>query len=287
MRKINAFSVVIVLILGLGVVGFLYWRAEQQRPQVVFLDVGQGDAIHIRLADGFDILIDGGPDDRVIERLGEYLPFYDRTLELVVLTHPDADHVTGLVEVLERFSVDRVLTAGSSVPDKAAYQSFLEAIEQKHIESTIVGAGQRYELPGGAILRILYPTDNLPPNTPLNEQSLVMLFTFNGASFLLTGDIGSASERRLLQSGQELSADVLKIAHHGSKYSTDQAFLDAVDPDIAVISSGADNAYGHPHPETLQRLATAGITLFRTDEGGDIRCTPGVKPLRCVGLRRD
>lgn len=279
-------KVIVVCASLLAVTGLVIWTSYRQtQPEVVFLNVGQGDAIYIRLADGFDVLIDGGPDDSLITELGKYQPFYDREIELVILTHAHADHATGLVELLQRYTVDRVLYPGPVDYQSAPYQELLAEIDRQKILLERVVSGETFQLPGDARLDILYPFQSTPLTSPdINELSVVSRLTVSGHTFLFTGDAGVSVEDELLAAGVNVSADVLKVGHHGSRGSSGEAFLAQVLPVFAVISCGEGNTYGHPHQEALNRLRQVGATIFRTDQTGDVRCLIGHTDVTCSSI---
>lgn len=284
------FKYLAIVVGSIAVVGFVFgtWLETRDQPLVVFLDVGQGDAIYIRLADGFDILIDGGPDDRVITALNHYQPFYDREIELMIMTHAHADHVTGLNEILARYTVDQVLYPGPIDYESAPYQTLLATIAKRSISLESVRAGRRYNLPGGAQLEILFPFADTPLESPdINELSVVARLTVEGQTFLFTGDAGIEVEEQLLQRHSSVNATVLKVGHHGSRGSSSQAFLDAVHPHYAVISAGEGNSYGHPHREALDRLRATGAKIFRTDQDGDVLCQISHTGINCSAQKGD
>ncbi len=244
-------------------VAILVWIAAITTPDsklhVFFLDVGQGDAILIRTPSHHHILIDGGPSPEAITtELGSRLPFWGRTIDLVVLTHPHDDHIAGLVEVLRRYEVKQVLeyNATSLGFHSSTYDEWLKLIEEKGIKRTIARAGQRIELGAGIWLDILHPPAELLQDTDsdIDNNGIVLRLVYGEISFLLTADIYQESEQYLLGQGVELESTVLKVAHHGADTSSSPSFLDAVSPQLAVISVEAENRFGHPHPETMTRL---------------------------------
>lgn len=241
---------------------------------VTFLDVGQGDAVLIRTAAGQDILIDGGPSPAALSaELGRKLPFWDRTIDLVILTHPHADHVTGLLEVLRRYRVEQVICPDIYY-DSPLYEEWRSLIENKNIRHTAALAGQRIDLGGGSFIEVLNP-----PNPPLSgtesdtdNNGVVIRISFGDISFLLMPDTMLAAERELIQRRAGLASTVLKVAHHGSNTSTGPDLLATVRPQVAVISVGADNSFGHPTAQVRERLAaTVGEeNIYRTDRNGAI-----------------
>jgi competence protein ComEC len=266
------------LILPLLVVAILVWSIALTTPddklRVSFLDVGQGDAILIQTPNGQQILIDGGPDPhKIILELSEKLPFWDRTIDLVISTQPHADHVTGLVEVIQRYKVNQVL--GHGVPhDSPVYQEWLRLIQDREIEYTIARAGQKINLGNGIKMEVLNPPENLWERTSddVDNNGVVLRLSWNQVSFLFTADIREDAEFELIGQRTNLRSTVLKIAHHGSRTSTTSQFLAAVAPEVVVICVGADNPFGHPHPDVLERLVDrlGEDNVYRTDEDGTI-----------------
>jgi competence protein ComEC len=239
---------------------------------VSFLDIGQGDAILIQRGNQ-QVLIDGGPSPQTLTReLGERMPFWDRTIELVVLTHPHDDHLSGLVEVLKRYRVEQVFYPDLDY-DSSLYEEWRRLIDEKDIPFTLAQAGQEIDLGDGVTMSVLHPPATLLESTDsdLNNNSAVLRLSLGRVSFLLTGDIEWEAEFRLIAEGIELDGTVLKVAHSGSYSSTTPEFLAVASPQLAVISVG-DNPYGHPHNEVLERLeASLGEeNVFRTDEQGTI-----------------
>ncbi len=255
----------------------LAWLAVLQLPDgrlhVAFLDVGQGDAVLITTPQGRQVLVDGGPSPTALNAaLGKEVPFWDRSIDLVVMTHADADHITGLVEVLDRYKVAGWVDNGRPDDDPLFLQS-QALLTQAHVARHVVRAGDRINLGRGVVLEVLHPPPELLTGTTAdaNNNSVVLRLVWDRASFLLTGDVEREGEEWLLQSGRPLAANVLKVGHHGSGNSSTAGFLAAVKPDYAVISVGADNRFGHPQQAVLDRLASLdGVTVLRTDEMGTI-----------------
>jgi competence protein ComEC len=266
------------LILPLLVVAILVWAVALTTPDdklhVSFLDVGQGDAILIQTPNGQDILIDGGPDPQKINlELGEKFPFWDRTIDLVVCTQPHADHVTGLVEVLHRYKVKQVLDPGVSY-NSSIYREWLSLVEDKGIEYNIARAGQEIDLGNGIKMEVLNPPESLWDGTSddVDNNGVVLRLSWGQVSFLFTADIREEAEFELIGQRANLKSTVLKVAHHGSETSTTGQFLAAVDPEVAVISVGTDNTFGHPGPEVVERLTDrlGEDNVYRTDEDGTV-----------------
>jgi competence protein ComEC len=249
---------------------FSVWRGlPDGKLHVTFLDVGQGDAIFIQTPSGKQILIDGGPSDTaLLSQLGQRMPFWDRSIDLVLLTHPESDHVTGLIAVLERYRVDAVVFREIEM-DSATYERWLEAVAEEGASVYQGEAGLRLALDEGLEVIVLHPGAELEEDA--NNNSVVTRLTYGQVSLLLTGDIEAEVEVHLVgaqHTAPQLRSTVLKVPHHGSCSSTSQAFLDAVDPEVTIISVGADNRFGHPCDEVLERLG--GLPVYRTDEHGAI-----------------
>jgi competence protein ComEC len=241
--------------------------------RISFLDVGEGDAILVQKGSQ-QVLIDGGPSPQALTLgLGEQMPFWDRTIELVVLTHPHADHIGGLVAVLERYRVGEVLYPDLDY-ESPTYEEWLELIKEKDIEYTLAQAGQEVDLGDGVVMKVLNPQTSLLTDTDsdIDNNGVVLRLSRGRVSFLLTADIMWEAEFELINQGAELASTVLKVAHHGSETSTTAEFLAAANPEVAVISVGEDNSYGHPSDEVLERLeqALGSENIFRTDEQGTI-----------------
>jgi competence protein ComEC len=250
---------------------FAAWRAlPDGRLRVAFLDVGQGDAIFVQTPSGRQVLIDGGPSEaQLLAQLGRQMPFWDRTLDVMVLTHPDSDHVTGLIPVLERYRVGVVVHRELGV-ESEEYATWLALVAVEGAEVHRGEAGLRLALDDGVEMVVLHPGTEPARGTEAdpNNNSVVMRLTYGQASLLLTGDAEAVVEERLVAEGKTLASTVLKAAHHGSCGSTTPAFLDAVDPEVVVVSVGADNHFGHPCEELLARLGD--LPLYRTDEQGAV-----------------
>lgn len=240
------------------------------KTHIVFLDVGQGDSALLTLKDGQRILIDGGPDWSTLEKLGRYLPFFDRRIDLLVLSHPNSDHIMSFPEVLRRYSVGALVTAGS-VYDSGLYAATLSGASLHGVPLVTMYAGKSIRI-GEDSFEALWPPEILPKgfNKDTNNESLVLRFMHAGKRILFTGDMESIVEKTLIAAGADLRADVLKVPHHGSKTSSTLEFLRAVHPTIAVVSVSRENSYGHPNADVLQRLQAVGAGIRRTDKEGDI-----------------
>lgn len=260
--------------------------AENRNLEVVFFDVGQGDSVFIETPSGHQIIIDGGPNSELISKLGSRMPFWDKTIDVVILTHPEKDHMTGLLDLLARYKIDYFVWTGVK-NDNAENKKLAELLEKAKTATKnnflaslsdfsgtkvfSVSAGDKIRA-GSALFSVLFPLEDFNGEQvkSTNDTSIVLKLTFTNNKFIFTGDISASVEKKLAESGIDLSADVLKVSHHGSKYSTSEEFLTAVNPELAVISAGRNNPYGHPTQEVLDRLEGVGVRPLRTDQIGDI-----------------
>ena len=266
------------LIPVLLLIAILVWLVVLTMPDnklhVTFLDVGQGDSILIQTPNHQNILIDGGPDPQKLNlELSKKLPFWDRTIDLMISTQPQADHITGLVEVLQRYKVKQVLEPG--IPyDSLIHKEWLNLIKDKQIKDEIASAGQEIDLGNGTRLEVLNPPAKLFQETSddVDNNGVVIKLSWGKVSFLFTADIRKEAEFELVRHRANLKSTVLKVAHHGSRTSTSPQFLAAVDPEIAVISVGGNNTFGHPSPEVVERLVNrlSEEKVYRTDKKGTI-----------------
>jgi competence protein ComEC len=236
------------------------------------LDVGQGDALYIESPTGVQVLIDGGPDSAVLRELPKVMPQFDRSLDAVIATHPDADHIGGLVDVLHRYEVGAFFEPGVA-KNTAAYRALKEEVSAQGAEHRVAQRGMTLDLGGGARLLVLYPSSDVSatPDTQANDASIVALLQYGSSTALLLGDAPKFVEYALaVQNEGLLESDVLKVGHHGSRTSTSDILLAAAQPALAVISAGRDNRFGHPHTEVLNTLARHGAEVLLTAQEGTI-----------------
>lgn len=284
--------IILVTILFLGVLATVVWSAvlhEDRRGllTVSFLDIGQGDAIFIDAPSGRQVLIDGGPDASVLRELGSVMSWYDHSIDILVATHPDKDHIAGLIDVLERYKVGSLFQ--SSVQGSTAIWNTLEKTiaerQQKGMHVAIAKRGQIVDLGGGAFLEILSP-DRAVPSIDTNVGCVVTRLVYGNTSFMLSCDAPRAVEDYLVYlaptsfdktqdgslgtSDSSLKADVLKAGHHGSRTSSSPLFVGYVDPRYAVYSRGCDNSYGHPNEETIATFARFAIPTEDTCKQGTV-----------------
>ena len=242
---------------------------------VAFLDIGQGDSILILSPNGMTMLIDGGNSDSdatevILPKLREWGA--DR-LDVMVATHPDADHIGGLPEVLENFPVGTVALTGQ-VHSTQIYERLLTDIRDLNVDAIQTRTGTVIPFDPAVRVEVLGPDDEfVQDDDDRNNASIVIRLTFGSVSFMLIGDAEDAEEEAILASGADLRSAILKVGHHGSRSSTGEPFLAAVDPQVGVISAGEGNQYGHPHQDVLDRLEQAGVQIYRTDRSGTITVT--------------
>jgi competence protein ComEC len=243
--------------------------------RIVALDIGQGDAILIISPNGKTMLVDGGNSSQ--DARDVILPYlaengFDR-LDVLVLTHPDADHVGGLPEVLRSIPVGIGVATGQ-VHTTQIYTEFLQELQRARDEggTQIVRGVAGIEIPfdPGVQLQVLGPSAEAVASDDMNNASIVLRLTYAEISVLLTGDAETEEETWMMAQGSDLDAQILKVSHHGSNTASSEAFLDRVDPEVALISCGANNRYGHPHQEVLERLSDHDAEVYRTDLDGTI-----------------
>jgi beta-lactamase superfamily II metal-dependent hydrolase len=245
----------------------LFTSAKQSGLELDFLDVGQGDASLIKTPYGQKILIDGGPDDSVLEELVKHLPLMDRRLDVVILTHQHEDHLAGLLSVLEKYQVDTVIYSSAS-GTKAMSEAWLSAVKKE--DAKIIKPSLYDELSFGpdCRMRIINPY-YFYTGRELNEYSLVSIFDC-GTKVLFAGDAGKAVEKWLLDNNEDVDAEILKVGHHGSASASSEDFLSAVSPSWSIISVGSGNSYNLPKEEVVRRLLRAGSLVYRTDKAGTV-----------------
>lgn len=256
--------------------GIVFFNLNKDRfLKVNFFDVGQGDAIFIVTPQKHQILIDGGPSDVILEKLAKKMPFWDRTIDLMILTHPSADHLRGLLPILERYTINQILWTGVEV-ETAVFEEWVKLIEKEKADIFISQAGQKIKMGEFLYIDILHPAqalegEKMRGGKAINNTSIVARLTYNENSFLFTGDIEKEVEKELIEREVYLDSDILKVAHQGSRTSSLRDFIEKVSPEIAVISVGRENIYNHPHQEVLDNLKNYGIRILRTDFYGDIK----------------
>lgn len=267
------FSVISLAIAVVFLLGIVLWSQASfdKNLEVIFLDIGQGDSILINTPQGKNILIDGGPDNTVIQKLGKYLPFYDKDIDIMILTHPHDDHVTGLIEVLRRYKVKEIYYTGV-VHTSPSYLHWLEEIKKEGVILNLVSHPFDLDLEENLTFKFLFPTESFLDKRVdnLNNTSIINQLIYKNKTFLFTGDAEIELEEELINGNFDLESDVLKVCHHGSKTSSSREFLEAVQPKIAIISVGENNKFNHPSYRTIKNLEKSGAAIYRTDRDGDI-----------------
>ena len=258
-----------VLFFGAVFVWYAVLTETRTGLKVAFLDVGQGDAIFVEAPNGNQVLIDGGPNKTVLRKLAKQMPFYDRTIDGIVLTHPHLDHYGGLVDVLDNYKIGFEMDSGNDNPESKGFDIYARKLEEEKAKRIFAKKGMRVNLDEGLYLDILLPVIN-KKGMSAHDEMVVAKLVYGNNSFLLTGDMEDNLESFLLSFGGSIKSDVLKVGHHGSKTSTSEKFLGLVNPELAIISAGKNNKYGHPHKEVTERLARFEIPMLRTDEKGTI-----------------
>lgn len=275
---------------------FFYQNASfnDGKLHLVVCNVGQGDAIFIRTPNGSDILIDGGPDDSVLNCLSSHMPFWDRTIELMVLSHPHTDHLNGLITVLKRYTVIHYVTENVET-QTSSFKRLQAALADQHLTAKNIFSGDRIDFADKTNILTLWPTrewlDTLKlqdskklekegSSLDVNGFCLIQLLSYGDFKVLLTGDSGLIAESKAILGLGKI--DVLKVSHHGSKYGTNDSFLSQISPTLAVISVGAKNNYGHPADQVLSLLKKHGIKYLRTDKDGEIEIVTNGKTFSIV-----
>ncbi|MDQ6795314.1 MAG: competence protein ComEC family protein [Chloroflexota bacterium] len=284
--------VALALAIAVGAFGLAFVHRPDGRTRISVLDVGQGDSILVEGSRGGRMLVDGGPDpDRLLIALDERLPPWDRRIDALMLTHPHEDHVAGLAALLQRYAVGRVFEPGMRGPGPG-YAAWSARLASRGISTALLATGDHLTL-DDIRLDVLWPDLGAVPAEPpdtgtgINNVSIVLLGEVGGRRFLLAGDIEEGIDPILLRRGLP-SVDFLKVAHHGSRTSSTEPFLDAVRPSVAVVSAGAGNPYGHPARATIERLQARAGRVLRTDRDGtvEVDLSPDRVSVHTSGARR-
>lgn len=272
-KKHLPYFILIILIISTISIWFFVLKPKNDRPlKVVFLDVGQGDAIYIEAPNGKQMLIDGGPDAMLLSRLSKVMPFADRSIDIIMATHPDQDHIGGFPLLVDTYKVGTIVENGST-SDSKVYSSLEEKISKRKINKIIAKKGMRIVLDDkrNIYFDILFPDRNVS-SLQSNEGSIVGKLVYGEKSFLFTGDASLYTENLIEwnENDKTLDVDVLKLGHHGSKTSSSILWLKKVSPEVAIISVDKGNKYGHPHKELLDRLSSLHIPFLNTADIGNI-----------------
>lgn len=275
----------------LTIVAILSWAPFLYRPDrqlhVSFLDVGQGDAILIVTPFNQQILVDGGPDGTIVDHLSKILPFYDRNLDMVLLTHPHSDHLAGLIDVLKRYQVGLLALADVDY-DSQIYKTLKKILEEEKINVLKVEAGDLFDFGGGIVGEVWWPpfakaTEGKPLFANVNNSSIVLKLDYQDFEVVLTGDAEAPIQDEILDV-VEMTEDieVLKIPHQGAKDGLNKEFLKLIDPKLAVISVGERNRYGHPEQAVIDFIESLGAKVLRTDKDGSIEVISNGKTWRIL-----
>jgi len=234
------------------------------------LDVGQGDALFIESPTGAQVLFDGGPPRKLLGSLSRLMSPFDKSIDAIVITNPDADHISGFLDIFKSYEVGLVLEPGTKNESKT-FQNIKGEIKKRNIPDILAKRGMRLTLGGGVYIDVLFP-DRDVSDWATNDGSIVARLTYGDTHIMLTGDATAKTEKIVLAENKEetIKSTILKVGHHGSRTSTREDFVKAVAPLYALISLGKDNKYGHPHQETLDTLSQFGARILRTDQVGTI-----------------
>ena len=276
-------TIFIVLLYFSAIVIWCFVYLQENRNddlKVVFLDVGQGDSIYIEAPNGKQMLLDAGSNSAILSKLSKVMPFGDKSIDVVIITNPDTDHMGGVVDILQNYKVDMILESGTH-SDTVTYRTLSQLIVQNKIQKKFARKGMRLVLDNkqNIYFDILFP-DRDVSTWERNDGSVVGKLVYGTSSFMLMGDATKYTELLIAynENPQTLHSQVLKLGHHGSHTSSSLLWLEKVKPEIAIVSAGLNNRYGHPHKDVIQRLSDLGIAVFGTYEKGEIMFkTNGVK----------
>jgi competence protein ComEC len=265
----SKFIILLLALLGIAAYQLTASSLPDHKFHMYVLDIGQGDAILLRSPDGYWALIDGGRGAQILPELGEVLPFAQRDLDFVIVTHPDADHIGGLVDVVSNYRVNRFY-ANNFSKETNVYKELNSRVTSSMAVSQELRDNHDFQWGCCIQIDILWPKagDSIFSKEDTNEYSVTLLIKYNELEIFAGGDLGSSIEDQLIESIGDI--DVLKVSHHGSATSTSAKFLQAIKPEVSIIPVGAGNSYGHPHPQILANLQQANSKVFRTDTDGRI-----------------
>jgi competence protein ComEC len=260
----------LILLVGVVYIFYLDFKGHKHELTFAMLDIGQGDSLFIESPTGTQILFDAGPPKNILGQLARMMPSFDRSIDAIVITNPDQDHIGGFLDVLKNYKVGKVFEPGT-FNDSTTYKNLEAEIEKQKIPDVLAKRGMRLNIGGGAYIDILFP-DRDVSLWDSNDGSVVAKLSYGNESIMLTGDSTAKTERILLDENSPagLQSTILKAGHHGSRTSSSLDFVKAVAPSYFLISDGKDNKYGHPHQETLDIVSSVGAQIFRTDLLGTI-----------------
>jgi competence protein ComEC len=269
-KKYNLLIFTFVLLMINILLFYQDWQDSHKVLTFAMLDVGQGDALFIESPTGTQIMFDAGPARKILGPLAQVMSPFDKTIDAVFITNPDADHIGGLSDIFKNYKINTVFESGT-LNDSKTFQNLKEEIKKQKIPNILVKRGMRLHLGDGAVIDVLFP-DRDVSTWATNEGSIVARLSYGSTSLMLTGDATTKTEKIILKENEkkQLASTVLKIGHHGSRSSSSLSFLQTVAPMYALISDGKNNNYGHPHKETLETLNKFNVKIFRTDLLGTI-----------------
>jgi len=269
-KKYGLFYIFILLLIFVSFLFYFDWQNSHRKMTFAMLDIGQGDALFVESPSGIQMIVDGGPIHSILAPLSKVMPLYDKKIDVLMITNPDADHIGGFIDILKNYEVSYIIEPGTFNKSKT-YQSVENLIKEKGIKKIIAQKGMVLDLGSGVKDTILFP-DRDVSKWSTNDGSIVSRLTYGNNSIMLTGDATKMTEAIVLSenSAQFLKSDILKIGHHGSHTSSSQSFVQAVSPTYALISDAKGNSYGHPHQETLDTLNSFGIKILKNDLLGTI-----------------
>lgn len=272
MKKIIGFSLFIVTLL-FGLFVWQYQAFYDGKLHLIFCDVGQGDGIFIKTPSNTYIVVDGGPDDSILSCLSSHMPFWERTIDLMILTHPHADHMIGFLPVLERYKVTHFVTENIK-NDTTEFKTLFETLQSRKIPVKYVVVGETISMPDNVKLHIVGPSNaflqKTSPGGFIGESkefgSLITRVEYGLFKALLTGD----SQIEGMEEANPGSVNVLQVPHHGSRFGLDESLVKELSPKVAVISVGKKNRFGHPTPQILSILGNNDSKILRTDIDGEV-----------------
>lgn len=270
-RKIALISLAILVLFSFSFIFISHSGGHGGRLSISFLNIGQGDAIYIEAPNGRQIMVDGGPDGAVLREMSKVMPMFDRSIDAILITNPDKDHIGGFIPILEKYKVSSLIEPGTISPSDT-FKAVQGLAKEKGLEHNYARRGMNIMLDKekNVYLEVLFP-DRDVSKLATNDGSIVAKLVYGDTSVLLQGDSPQNIEKYLVTLNRgELDADILKVGHHGSQTSTSKEYVEAVMPDYAVISCGAGNKYGHPHQEVLKTLDDLNVPILRTDTTGRI-----------------
>lgn len=272
-KNSKKYSLIILVFLLIYVNVYIFkldWGFSHRNLTLAMLDIGEGDALFIESPTGTQLLVDSGPPGKILNKLSEVMPFFDKRIDGIIVTNPNQNNTGGFIDVLKNYKVGEVFESGI-LGSSLVYKNLENNIKAKNIPDVFAKRGMQLDIGGGVVVDILFPDRDISDwNT--KDGSIVAKLIYGNTSFMLTGNATSETEKIILaeNSNNSLKSDVLKVSHGGSKDTTSSSFVQAVSPKYALISNQKDNTYGYPNQETLNILSQYGVQVFRTDILGNI-----------------